>query len=69
MTGTVDARRHIGVRDRISEQLFIRRGQGERTEVRAKEGNWFAGTSRTLAKRQESIGYREISRLTVREKL
>jgi len=49
--------------------LLAEEGRSRRQKVRANEGDRFAGCSRRLAKRQESNGYREISRLAAREKL
>jgi len=69
MTGKADVWRNAGVRDGNSAQLPIEDGRGGRQTVRANLRNRFTGNSWTLAKRQESNGYREISRLTMRNKL
>jgi len=69
MTGKDEVQAITGVRGGNPVQSLAEERRSGRPTVRADESDRLAGSSRRLAKRQESNGCRETSRLAVRERL
>jgi hypothetical protein len=69
MAGKDDVQPIMRVRGGTPVLLLAKEWRSGRWKVRANEGDRFAGCPRRLAKRQESNGHREMSRLAAREKL